>query len=67
MTKYSLESKLATISFKFQELEAELNQLNQVWDYLCINYNGHPLKNIDELLSNEKDMKKLFEDMGITE
>ena len=66
MTKYSLNSKLARISKKYQDLEVELNEFNQVWNYLCMNYNGHPLTSIDELLGNEKHMKELFEEMGIT-
>lgn len=67
MTKYSLTSKLATISKKYHDIEAELNEYKEVWNFLCVNYNGNPLGNLDELLSNRKDMIKLFENMGITE
>lgn len=65
MTKYRLTSKLATIAKKYQDIEAELCAYKDVWNFLCTNYNGNPLANIDELLNNDKDMKKLFDDMGI--
>lgn len=56
---YHLESKLATISHKFQELEQELLALEidgcgKVWDLLCKQYIGHPLTNIDEFIDDSK-------------
>lgn len=65
MTKHSLVSNLSIISQQFQDSESELNKLTQVWNFLCVNYNGHPLTNIDELLSNKKDMQELFVNMGL--
>lgn len=53
---YHMESKLATLAFKFQELERELNEVDDgiTWNELCINYSGHPLQNIDEYVDDVK-------------
>lgn len=54
---YHLESKLANISHKFQLLEEELNSIGgmgQMWDIISMNYNGHPLQNLDEFINDVK-------------
>lgn len=54
---YHLESKLATISYKFQLLEEELNSIGnmgQIWNTIAENYNGHPLQNLDEFIDDVK-------------
>ena len=65
MSKYRLESLLSIIADKYENLESELQNFTHVWDYLNENYTGNPLKNINELLENEKDMEELCEIIGI--
>ena len=64
MKKEKLISKLNSISKKFQNLENELNEI-QAWNFLCLNFNGHPLKNIDEMLASKDALKELFQFVGI--
>jgi hypothetical protein len=65
MTFYSLESILSIFADKYNRIITELINFKngKVWDYLCKNFNGNPLENIDELLNNEKMMKELFESL----
>lgn len=49
---YSLEGKLSRIAFQFEELEGQLSDMQEVWDFICANYNGHPLQNVDEFTND---------------
>lgn len=54
-----LTRTLEAIASQVDELNAELQEHSAVWNFLCKNYHGTPLLNLNELLENEEDMAQI--------
>lgn len=57
---YHMESKLATISQKFNDLAVELVEVDggATWNDILRHYRGHPLENLDEYVSDRKSLRR---------
>lgn len=51
---HQLKSKLEDIARRFEDLEHELLGMDNgsTWNFICSNYNGHPLENMSEFVDD---------------